>query len=57
MGQAAMIVHEFSKKYGHHAIMNSLQMVGTLVKALNNSSDAETTRRATETLHNLSYHR
>lgn len=58
VGQAAMMVHQLSKKdASRHAIMNSPQMVGTLVKALNNSNDAETTRCAAGTLHNLSHHR
>ena len=58
VGQAAMMVHQLSKKdASRHAIMNSPQMVATLVKALNNSSDAETTRCAAGTLHNLSHHR
>ena len=58
VGQAAMMVHQLSKKdASRHAIMNSPQMVATLVKALNNSSDPETTRCAAGTLHNLSHHR
>lgn len=53
-----MMVHQLSKKdASRHAIMNSPQMVATLVKALNNSSDPETTRCAAGTLHNLSHHR
>ena len=53
-----MMVHQLSKKdASRHAIMNSPQMVATLVRALNNSSDPETTRCAAGTLHNLSHHR
>ena len=37
--------------------MNSQQMVAALVRALNNSSDLETTRVTVGALHNLSHHR
>lgn len=52
------MVHQLSKKEAsRHAIMNSPQMVAALVKAMNNTSDLETTRCAAGTLHNLSHHR
>lgn len=58
VGQAAMMVHQLSKKEAsRHAIMNSPQMVAALVKAMNNTTDLETTRCAAGTLHNLSHHR
>lgn len=58
VSQAAMMVHQLSKKEAsRHAIMNSPQMVAALVRAMNNTDDAETTRCAAGTLHNLSHHR
>ncbi|XP_071493354.1 catenin beta [Diadema antillarum] len=58
VNQAAMMVHQLSKKEAsRHAIMNSPQMVAALVRAMSNSNDAETTRCAAGTLHNLSHHR
>ena len=58
VSQAAMMVHRLSKKEAsRHAIMNSHQMVAALVRALNNSSDLETTRVTVGALHNLSHHR
>lgn len=58
VSQAAMMVHRLSKKEAsRHAIMNSQQMVAALVRALNNSSDLETTRVTVGALHNLSHHR
>ena len=58
VGQAAMMVHQLSKKdASRHAIMNSPQMVAALVRAINNAGDVETTRCAAGTLHNLSHHR
>lgn len=53
-----MMVHQLSKKEAsRHAIMNSPQMVAALVRAMSNTNDAETTRCAAGTLHNLSHHR
>merc|ERR1711935_712098 len=58
VSQAAMMVHQLSKKEAsRHAIMNSPQMVGALVKTLSNPSDLESTKGAVGTLHNLSHHR
>ncbi|XP_058808653.1 armadillo segment polarity protein-like isoform X2 [Phymastichus coffea] len=58
VSQAAMVVHQLSKKEAsRHAIMNSLQMVETLVQAISNSEDLESTKAAVGTLHNLSHHR
>jgi len=58
VSQAAMMVHQLSKKEAsRHAIMNSPQMVAALVRAMNNTSDIETTKCAAGTLHNLSHHR
>lgn len=58
VSQAAMMVHQLSKKEAsRHAIMNSPQMVAALVRAMNNTDDAETTRCAAGTLHNLRHHR
>merc|ERR1719423_434821 len=58
VSQAAMMVHRLSKKEAsRHAIMDSQQMVAALVRALNNSSDLETTRVTVGALHNLSHHR
>ncbi|KAL3854838.1 hypothetical protein ACJMK2_014078 [Sinanodonta woodiana] len=58
VSQAAMMVHQLSKKEAsRHAIMNSPQMVAALVRAMSNTNDAETTRCAAGTLHNLSHHR
>lgn len=58
VSQAAMVVHQLSKKEAsRHAIMNSLQMVETLVRAISNSEDLESTKAAVGTLHNLSHHR
>ena len=52
------MVHQLSKKEAsRHAIMNSPQMVAALVRAMNTTSDVETTRCAAGTLHNLSHHR
>ncbi|XP_058802817.1 armadillo segment polarity protein-like isoform X2 [Phymastichus coffea] len=58
VSQAVMVVHQLSKKEAsRHAIMNSLQMVETLVRAISNSEDLESTKAAVGTLHNLSHHR
>lgn len=58
VGQAAMMVHQLSKKEAsRHAIMNSPQMVAALIKAMSQSNDLETTKRAAGVLHNLSQHR
>lgn len=58
VSQAAMMVHQLSKKEAsRHAIMNSLQMVDALVRAISNSDDLESTKAAVGTLHNLSHHR
>lgn len=58
VSQAAMMVHQLSKKEAsRHAIMNSMQMVTALVRAISNSNDLETTKGAVGTLHNLSHHR
>ncbi|KAJ8967799.1 hypothetical protein NQ317_013587 [Molorchus minor] len=57
VSQAAMMVHQLSKKEAsRHAIMNSPQMVATLVRAISNSNDLETTKGAVGTLHKLSHH-
>jgi len=58
VSQAAMMVHQLSKKEAsRHAIMNSPQMVAALVRAMNSTTDVETTKCAAGTLHNLSHHR
>lgn len=58
VGQAAMMVHQLSKKEAsRHAIMNSPQMVAALIKAMSQSNDLETTKRAAGVLNNLSQHR
>ncbi|XP_029177909.1 armadillo segment polarity protein isoform X2 [Nylanderia fulva] len=58
VSQAAMMVHQLSKKEAsRHAIMNSMQMVSALVRAISNSDDLESTKAAVGTLHNLSHHR
>lgn len=58
VSHAAMMVHQLSKKEAsRHAIMNNLNMVTALVRAISNSNDLETTKGAVGTLHNLSHHR
>ncbi|XP_064473027.1 armadillo segment polarity protein-like [Ornithodoros turicata] len=57
VGQAAVMVHQLSKKEAScHAISNSPQMVGAVVRAVSTMSDVETMRCAAGTLHNLSHH-
>jgi catenin beta 1 len=56
--QAASVVHQLSKKEAsRHAIMNSMPMVGALVRVLGGTGDDETMRSVSGTLHNLSHHR
>ena len=58
VSQAVMMVHQLSKKEAsRHAIMNSPQMIAALIRAMNNTTDPETTRCTAGTLHNLSHHR
>lgn len=58
VAQAAVMVHQLSKKEAsRHAILNSTQMVGALLKVISTSNDLDTTRSATGTLQNLSQHR
>ena len=58
VGQAAMMIHQLSKKEAsRHAIMGSLQMIGSLIAVMSNTQDAETMRCISGALHNLSHHR
>ena len=58
VSQAAMMVHQLSKKEAsRHAILNSPQMVGTLIHGVGTTPDPETLRCIAGTLHNLSHHR
>ncbi|OQR71856.1 armadillo segment polarity protein-like, partial [Tropilaelaps mercedesae] len=58
VAQAVIMVHQLSKKEAsRHAILNSTQMVGALVKVMATSNDLETTRSAAGTLQNLSQHK
>ena len=53
-----MVVHQLSKKEAsRHAIMNSMPMMGALVRVMGGTADAETMRCVSGTLHNLSHHR
>lgn len=55
--QAAMIVHQLSKKdASRYALMQSPQMLNTLVKALNNARDEDTIKAAVGVLQNMSRH-
>lgn len=52
------MVHQLSKKEAsRHAIMRSPQMVSAIVRTMQNTSDVETARCTSGTLHNLSHHR
>ncbi|XP_050437579.1 armadillo segment polarity protein-like [Adelges cooleyi] len=58
VSQAAVMVYQLSNREAAlHAIINSPQMIATLVKSVANSSDLETTIGAVGTLRNLSNHR
>lgn len=58
VGQAAMMVHQLSKKEASRfAIVNSSQMIPTLIHTVTNTQDLETLRCTAGALHNLSYHR
>lgn len=56
--QASMMVHQLSKKEAsRHALMNSPQMVTSLVRAMASTTDIEVTKNAAGILQNLSQHR
>ncbi|XP_053202620.1 catenin beta-1-like [Panonychus citri] len=56
--QASMMVHQLSKKEAsRHALMNSPQMVSSLVRAMASTTDIEVTKNAAGILQNLSQHR
>ncbi|ROL42052.1 Catenin beta-1 [Anabarilius grahami] len=58
VNKAAVMVHQLSKKEAsRHAIMRSPQMVSAIVRTMQNTSDVETARCTSGTLHNLSHHR
>ncbi|XP_050531685.1 armadillo segment polarity protein-like isoform X2 [Daktulosphaira vitifoliae] len=58
ISQAAVMVYQLSNREAAlHAIINSPQMIATLVKSIASSSDLETTIGAVGTLRNLSNHR
>lgn len=57
VGHAALMSNQLSKKEAsRHAILNSPRMIAALIDALNKTTDPETTRLLTGTLHNLSHH-
>lgn len=53
-----MIVNQLTRKEAsRRALMQSPQMVAAVVRAMQNTSDIETTRATASILHNLSHHR
>lgn len=58
VSQASMMVYQLSKKEAsRHALMNSPQMVSSLVRTMAQSADVEVTRHSAAVLQNLSQHR
>ncbi|XP_051529140.1 junction plakoglobin-like [Myxocyprinus asiaticus] len=58
VNKAAMIVNQLTRKEAsRRAMMQSPQMVAAVVRAMQNTSDMETTRATASILHNLSHHR
>ncbi|XP_067288123.1 junction plakoglobin a [Pseudorasbora parva] len=58
VNKAAMIVNQLTRKEAsRRALMQSPQMVAAVVRAMQNTSDMETTRATASILHNLSHHR
>ncbi|XP_056108708.1 junction plakoglobin a isoform X1 [Rhinichthys klamathensis goyatoka] len=58
VNKAAMIVNQLTRKdASRRALMQSPQMVAAVVRAMQNTSDMETTRATASILHNLSHHR
>jgi len=56
--QASMTVHQLSKKESScQAIMNSGQLVASIVRVSTNLNDPEVSRTSVGSLHNLSHHR
>lgn len=57
VGQAATMVQQLSKKEATRlAIINSPQMIASLIHGINTTADTETMRCIAGTLHNLSHH-
>uniref|UniRef100_A0A8C1KQP3 Junction plakoglobin a n=1 Tax=Cyprinus carpio TaxID=7962 RepID=A0A8C1KQP3_CYPCA len=58
VNKAAMIVNQLTRKEAsRRALMQSPQMVAAVVRAMQNTSDMETTRATASILHNLSHQR
>ncbi|KAA0707843.1 Junction plakoglobin [Triplophysa tibetana] len=58
VSKAAMIVNQLTRKdASRRALMQSPQMVAAVVRAMQNTSDMETTRATASILHNLSHQR
>lgn len=58
VNKAAMIVNQLTRKdASRRALMQSPQMVAAVVRAMQNTSDMETTRATASILHNLSHQR